>query len=151
MRLGILVLVLLLGGCQSSAMKDTAGAAADETLGVWIGLDDSGAMWWRLELGSGGRGKAAIARGSAVATYRITAWTVDDNGKTSVHLVRSGSATAADKFPASVKLSGASDDSRMRLAEGNAEVVFWREDRLIRQRNRLRQRMEGSAATGSGQ
>ena len=144
MRTGLLAMALLLGGCQSAMMKDTAGAAADETLGVWIGLDDAGATWWRLELDGGGRGRAAIARGNAVAIYRITAWSMDENGKARVHLARSGSATAADKFPASVKLSGAADASRMRLAEGKAEVVFWREDRLIRQRNLLRQRMEGS-------
>ena len=150
MKLALIGLMLLLGAC-ASAMKDTAGAAADETIGVWLGLDDSGATWWRLELGAGGRGKAAIARGNAAATYRVTAWSIEEGGKARVHLARSGSATAADKFPASVKLAGASDDNRMRLAEGTSEVVFWREDRLIRQRNLLRQRMEQSAAASAGQ
>jgi hypothetical protein len=49
--------------------------------------------------------------------------------------------TAADKFPASINLAGATDDHRMRLAEGKSEVVFWREELLIRQRNLLRERM----------
>jgi len=140
MRFGVLGLLLLLGGCMS-AMKDSARAAADETVGIWFGLDDAGETWWRLELSDGARGKAAIARGNVVALYRITAWAIDEAGKTSVHLQRSGTVTAADKFPASIKLVGAADDNRLRLAEGHSEIVFWREHLLIRQRNLLRQRM----------
>ena len=51
-------------------------------------------------------------------------------------------ARAVDKFPASIQLVGAADDARMRLAQGKSEVVFWREERLIRQRNLLRSRMK---------
>jgi hypothetical protein len=142
MRIEVVGLFLVcLAGCANMAKSDAA-RVADEFAGVWIGLGDAGELWWRLRLDEGGRGKAAIARGGAVATYRITAWTAAENGKTSVHLQRSGSVAAVDKFPASIPLTGAGDGSRLRLAHGKSEIVFWREDRLIRQRNLLRSRMK---------
>jgi len=69
-------------------------------------------------------------------------WEVEESGKTSVHLQRSGKTTAVDKWPAAIPLAGASDGVRLRLSHQKQEIVFWREERLIRQRNLLRERMK---------
>ena len=140
MRFGMACLLLILAGCSSASMK-RAMAADSAYAGAWIGVDAAGERWWRLQLDDGQVGRAGVAIGEGVATYRITHWTVDENGKVRVELRRDGQKTALDRLPAGLRLDGAGDDVRLRLRHGKQELVFWREDQLIRQRNLLKKRM----------
>jgi hypothetical protein len=121
-----------------------AAADAGPYMGAWIGIDGAGEAWWRLQLDAGDAGRAGVAIGNGVATYRITHWTADENGKLKIELQRDGKKTALDRLPAGMRLDGAGDDVRLRLRHGKEELVFWREDQLIRQRNLLKKRMTAS-------
>ena len=137
----LLLLLLILGGCMS-AMKET-GAAADELKlgGAWIGLDDTGAHWWRLQLDEGRRGRGGFETNGKVARYDVTSWAGDAQGGVQVDLVRNKEATALDRAPATIRLTGRSDGVRLRLRFGESEIVFLREDELLAARTRLHKRM----------
>ena len=130
-------------GCASmTKSKQAVGADEAEQIGTWIGLDATGEAWWRLQLDTNATGRAGIALGANAATYRITHWETGPLGAVSIEMRRDAvEASALDRLPAHIKLSGASDGKRLRLRHGSQELVFWREDTLIRQRNLLKQRM----------
>jgi hypothetical protein len=132
---------LLLAGCAMPT-KDAPMADALRISGSWIGLDDAGEHWWRLELGEGRAGRGAFESNGAVARYSITDWTSEANGAVNVHLVRGDDATVLDAAPRMIRLSGKCDGVWLRLMLGKSEVVFLREDRLIGARDRLRKGME---------
>jgi len=140
MRLWICA-VALLAGCAMPA-KDAPAADALRLSGSWIGLDDAGEHWWRLELSDGRRGRGGFESNGAVARYEITDWTSDADGAVRVHLVRGDDATVLDAAPPSIRLAGKSDGVWLRLMLGKSEIVFLREDRLIGARDRLRKGME---------
>jgi hypothetical protein len=140
-----IAIVILLG---SAACMSTSGESADdmeatrEHIGTWIGLDAAGTSWWRLGLDGKATGRGGIAVGQRVATYRVTHWEANKLGGLSIEMRRDeGEATVLDQMPAHIKLTGAGDGTRLRLRHGTQELVFWREDRLIRQRDLLKQRM----------
>ncbi len=147
MRRTAIVILIGLTACMSTTDKTAAGMdATGEHLGAWIGLDAAGASWWRLQLEDSATGRGGIAVGQRAAAYRITHWEADQLGALSIEMRRDeGEATVLDKMPAHIKLTGAGDGTRLRLRinrqNGSQELVFWREDRLIRQRNLLKQRM----------
>ena len=141
-RFGLVILICL-SACMSTADKAGVGMdATGEHLGAWIGLDSAGASWWRLQLERNATGRAGIAIGPRVATYRITHWEADQLGGLSIEMRRDeGEATVLDQLPAHIKLAGAGDGTRLRVRHAKQEVIFWREERLVRQRNLLKQRM----------
>ena len=138
-----LVFLVVLGVCASMKTEPPGGLLdALQIRGTWIGLDNSGERWWRLQLDDGRVGRGGIAAGGGVARYRITDWSSAAAGRVRVDLVRGDDATALDRMPKSIRLDGKSDGVRLRMMHGKSEIVFWREDRLIAARNRLKKGME---------
>jgi len=133
--------LLLLAGC--AGMKSAqVGPDPLRLEGAWIGLDDRGAHWWRLSLVEGQRGRGAFESDGAVARYRVTDWSGDEEGAVRVHLARDAEATALDAAPRAIPLAGTCDGTRLRLTYGTREIVFLREDQLIPACKRLKARME---------
>jgi hypothetical protein len=140
MRASVICL-LVLAACMSRGREAVPAADALRLSGAWIGLDDAGARWWRLELGAGRAGRGAFESNGAVARYRITDWSSDAAGAVKVAMTRDDETTALDSAPRTISLKGKSDGVWLRLMLGKSEVVLLREDRLIPARNRLKERM----------
>jgi len=135
------VILLVLAACQSSARD---GAAADRIRvgGKWIGLDESGARWWRLDLREGRVGRGAFESNGAVARYLVTDWTSDDDGAVLISMSRKNETTAVDAAPARLELRGKCDGVWLRLWLGRDQLVLLREDNLIPARTRLMDSMQ---------
>ncbi|MHC4939893.1 MAG: hypothetical protein ACYTHK_13065 [Planctomycetota bacterium] len=137
----LLILLPVLAGCMA-ATKDAGQAALPRLKGAWIGLDDSGATWWRLDLREGRLGKGAFESNGTVVRYDITSWSSDPQGGVRIDMVRGKEANALDRAPPTIRLTGRSDDTRLRLMHGKTEIVLLREQALIDSRDRLKKGME---------
>ena len=142
MRLVLLLGLLAAAGCASKGRSEAAQADALALRGDWFGIDDAGALWWRLELDEGRRGLGGFESDGAVARYRVTDWTSEAEGAVVVEMVRAEEVSALDRAPRTIRLAGRSDGVRLRLHWGKSEIVLLREDELIPARNRLKARME---------
>jgi hypothetical protein len=126
-----------MSGGMKAAMAPRALAVA------WIGQSADGGTWYRLELDDEGTGACATAKGQETALYRVRRWS-NEAGMT-IHLeIADGPPDAARLL----ELRGRAETWRLDLVvEGRHSVTLWREDDLVRARNRMKERMTGGQSS----
>lgn len=125
------ILVLVLAGCASGAARSVLKPPAVGA--TWIGVASDGRTWYRLALDEEGTGLAATTAGRDTAFYRVRRWA--DAGEVTVHLEL---AEGAPDAPPRLDLRGSSKGWRLDLVvEGRHSVTLWREDDLLKARERM--------------
>jgi hypothetical protein len=127
------VLLLLLAGCQSGALKEGLARAPLGLATTWIGASADGRTWYRLALDDEGTGTGATTRGQETAFYRVRRW--ENAEELTAHLELSDGAPDA---PPRLDLRGTAKSWRLDLSvEGRHTVTLWRESDLMAARERM--------------